>query len=85
MADRKLSFLVRKISKEVGISEHTEKNVDIVFRNLTLQNKEYQRKNAGEIRSLVSSELSELVSAAHIMCNENFAKLICTHADFRRH
>ena len=61
MTDKKLSFLVRKISKEIGISEHTDKNVDVIFRNLTFQNKEYQRRNAGQLRSLVSSELTDMV------------------------
>jgi hypothetical protein len=61
MTDKKLTFLVRKLSKELGITEHTEKNVDIIFRNITMQNQEYRLKNAGIVRSLVSSELTTQV------------------------
>jgi hypothetical protein len=64
MTDKKLTFLVKKISKEIGISEHSDKNVEIIFRNLTFQNKEYARKNTGVLRGLISTELRDSVLLA---------------------
>ena len=57
MVDRKLSFLVEKISREFGIFDSTDANVDIVYRNILISNREYQRRSAVDVRSAISSVL----------------------------
>lgn len=68
MSDKKLSFLIKKLSKELGIDEHNERNVDIIFKNLTFRHKEYQRMNSAVLRSNVATEFNNLVSNGNICC-----------------
>ncbi len=55
--DKKLSFLVKKISKELGIQDDSHRSVDIIHKNLVLQYVEYSRKNAEQLKANIANEL----------------------------
>ena len=65
MVDVKLSFLVKKISKEVGVKEYTDKSVDILYKNLSFQNREYQRRNVSQLKDSIASCLQDMVSVIY--------------------
>lgn len=78
MSDKKVSFLVRKLAKDLGIKDYNEKNIETIFKNLLFQNAEYRKKNNAQIRQCVSDELYEFITNVSILFSAE-PPYLCVH------
>jgi hypothetical protein len=63
MVDRKLSFIADRIIRELGITDYSDANIDIIYQNVLLSNREYQRRSAADVRSTISSLVKNFFAA----------------------